>query len=295
MEMVRVGSAPVSAGGAAEVTDLALRRAVTVLGAVLTALLTALFADWGTYTGPLAGAVPWLPGVALPWRLTGPVPALPVLCALLVAVPLLYAKSAEWGTDTPAPRVFFRAWSVLAFAWLAAGAVAELVRIPLSGLGPAPSVTEEAWAVFTQAAYGGLHGLYLGWPIAAAIAVMVRVRARGPGASGTDRTLSSGPYVWLSAGLLAGPLLTAVGWLLVAPDSPSGACTPTGCLTAHDGALFMTEVMLRLMLPIWAAAIAALAGLRRASPWLRARRPYVHVLIGLGFGALAFPLAGLGG
>ncbi|SEF85830.1 hypothetical protein SAMN04489712_102295 [Thermomonospora echinospora] len=324
-------------------------RRVALATAVLTSLVTALFADWGTYTGPLAPIAPRLPAVSLPGRPAPASPALLVGVALLLAVPLLYAKAVDWRWGERWWRVLLVGWASLALAWLGAGAITELLRTAVADFGdgrPPPPVTEIAWSAFAQGAYGGLHGLLLGWPVAAALIPLVprgdgppagarssagagspaeegppvrvgpSVRVGSPvgvgpsveggpsaeagspaedGPSAEDGPEPSrGPYLWISAGMLAVPVAMAVGWPLLAPDRAPAECGPTACMTGQAGALFFSEIMLRLMLPVWAAAIAALAGLRRV-PWFRRRRPALQTLVGTGFGGLAFLLSGMVG
>lgn len=268
-----------------------LPREAAVVTAVVTALVWALFADWGTYTGPLASIAPRIPGAALPWRLTSPSPSLLVGLMLIIAVPLLYAESARWSKRTGPLRVFFRAWSAVALAWLAAAALAELVRLPFSDQDPVTPVTEAAWDALAQGAYGGLQGIYLGWLVAAALILLARTRASDD-AVPEPAAPSRGPYLWITAGLAAGPLIFASFAALFSSTAAPADCTPTGCMTGHDGVIFFGEVMLRLMLPIWAAAIAGLAALRRVRR-IRGLRPVLHVLLGLGCGGLAFLLSGM--
>lgn len=142
-------------------------------GAVSVALTAALFADWDTRVGPLAGAVTgW--GFPLPGGLTTPWPDLAALVAVLVAAlhPLL-RRDARTGA---LPGALPGAWSVPVAAFAAAGLAGAAAGL-LTG-GSAGGAAATAWHLLAQTGQGGLFGLLFGAPTAVAVLAAERLAPR---------------------------------------------------------------------------------------------------------------------
>lgn len=125
------------------------------VAACVTAVLAALFGDWGSWSAPLGEG---LPGFPLPWGVTaGP----PVLLVSLAGVFVGWAGAPS----------FARTW-VHTAAGLAAAT--GLLALPRGVWGEAG-----VRAALSEAAYAGLFGVAMGWvPALAALAV---IRRRAPG------------------------------------------------------------------------------------------------------------------
>lgn len=216
-------------------------RLAGAVAACVTAVLAALFGDWGNWSAPLGDA---LPGFPLPWGVTaGP----PLLLVSLAGVFVAWAGAPS----------FARTW-----AHTAAGLAAAtgLLALPMNPVG-----AEGLWTALSEAAHAGVCGVTLGW--APALAGLAVTRRRG------DATGLS-PYVWTTAVMVAVPFVLLSVGTAVASSAPEAACSAAECVTARSGLQFTGEVTLRLLLPAWAGAVAVLAVLRRGkriralgTPW----------------------------
>ncbi|MGW5396425.1 hypothetical protein [Streptomyces sp. NPDC003952] len=228
------------------------------VAACVTAVLAALFGDWGSWSAPLGDG---LPGFPLPWGVTaGP----PVLLVSLAGVFVGWAGAPS----------FARTW-----AHTAAGLASAtgLLALPRGGWG-----ADGAWAALSEAAHAGLFGVLTGWVPALAAFAVTRRRAR--------RSTGLSPYVWTTGLAAVAPLLLLGFGVLWSSAEPPGGCSAAGCITARAGLLFTGEVSLRIALPAWAASVAVLAlGRRRAR--IRNLRTGWQVLLALGGGGLAVLLA----
>ncbi|MEU0237126.1 hypothetical protein ABZ234_05495 [Nocardiopsis sp. NPDC006198] len=266
-------------------------------GAAAVALTAALFADWDTLVGPLAGAVTGR-GFPLPGAVTTPWPDLAVLTAVLVAAlhPLL-RRGAR--TDT-----LPGAWSVPVTAFAAAGLAGAAAGL-LAG-GSAGGAAATVWHLLAQTGQGGLFGLLFGAPAAVAVLAAERLAPgarRGPagaggprpgaapaaGDPGGARTRGRSPYAALTAALLLLPTaVMGAGAYLLGTDAP-GDCSPLACASPVDELLLNGEVGLRLAVPGWAAAVAVAAALR-ALPPTRGWPLWSHLLLAVGGTGLAVVL-----
>ncbi|MGW8529995.1 hypothetical protein [Nocardiopsis sp. NPDC055824] len=266
-------------------------------GAAAVALTAALFADWDTLVGPLAGAVTGR-GFPLPGAVTTPWPDLAVLTAVLVAAlhPLL-RRGAR--TDT-----LPGAWSVPVTAFAAAGLAGAAAGL-LAG-GSAGGAAATVWHLLAQTGQGGLFGLLFGAPAAVAVLAAERLAPgarRGPagaggprpgaapaaGYPGGARTRGRSPYAALTAALLLLPTaVMGAGAYLLGTDVP-GDCSPLACASPVDELLLNGEVGLRLVVPGWAAAVAVAAALR-ALPPTRGWPLWSHLLLAVGGTGLAVVL-----
>ncbi|MFF1757423.1 hypothetical protein [Streptomyces sp. NPDC058266] len=244
-------------GAASPHTDDRLTLAAVVAAGV-TAVLAALFGDWGTWSAPLGDG---LPGFPLAWGVTaGP----PVVLVALAGVFVAWAGAPS----------FARTWAHTAAGLATATGLLALLRLPV---GP-----DTTWAALAEASHAGLFGVLAGW--APALAALAVTRRRAAGRTGLT------PYVWVTALTAMAPLIfLAAGTAWSSPDH-AAVCTATECISPRAGLLFTGEVTLRLALPAWAAAIAALAAARRA-PRFRALRPTWQILLTLATAALTVLLA----
>ncbi|MFG3366551.1 hypothetical protein ACGF0K_16400 [Streptomyces sp. NPDC048156] len=244
-------------GAASPHTDDRLTLAAVVAAGV-TAVLAALFGDWGTWSAPLGDG---LPGFPLAWGVTaGP----PVVLVALAGVFVAWAGAPS----------FARTWAHTAAGLATATGLLALLRLPV---GP-----DTTWAALAEASHAGLFGVLAGW--APALAALAVTRRRAAGRTGLT------PYVWVTALTAMAPLiLLAAGTVWSSPDH-AAVCTATECISPRAGLLFTGEVTLRLALPAWGAAIATLAAARRA-PRFRALRPTWQILLTLAAAALTVLLA----
>lgn len=228
------------------------------VAACVTAVLAALFGDWGGWSAPLGDG---LPGFPLPWGVTaGP----PVLLVSLAGVFVGWAGAPS----------FARTW-----AHTAAGLAAAtgLLALPRGGLG-----VDAVWAALSEAAHAGLFGVAMGWVPALAAFAITRRRAR--------RSTGLAPYVWTTGLAAVAPLLVlGLGALWSTPALPD-ACSAAECITPRAAFLFTGEVSLRLVLPAWAASVAVLAAARRLAR-IRNLRTVWQVLAALAGGGLTVLLA----
>lgn len=227
------------------------------VAACVTAVLAALFGDWGGWSAPLGG----LPGFPLPWGVTaGP----PVLLVSLAGVFVGWAGAPS----------FARTWAHTAAGLAAATGLLALLR---GGWG-----ADGAWAALSEAAHAGLFGVLTGWvPALAAFAVTRRRARRGTGLA---------PYVWTTGLAALAPLLLLGLGVLWSSSAPPDGCSAAECITARAGLLFTGEVSLRIALPAWAASVAVLALARRRAR-IRNLRTGWQVLLALAGGGLAVLLA----
>ncbi|MGW6139692.1 hypothetical protein [Streptomyces sp. NPDC055140] len=229
-----------------------------IVAAGLTAVLAALFGDWGTWSAPLGDG---LPGFPLAWGVTaGP----PVVLVALAGVFVAWAGAPS----------FARTWAHTAAALAAATGLLALLRLPV---GP-----DTTWAALAEASHAGLFGVLAGWAPALAALAVTRQRA-------DDRTGLT-PYVWVTALVAMAPLLVLAAAAAWSSPAHAALCTASECISPRAGLLFTGEVTLRLALPAWAAAIAVLAAARRA-PRFRDLRATWQILVALGAAGLAVLLA----
>ncbi|MFD5148351.1 hypothetical protein [Streptomyces sp. NPDC058401] len=228
------------------------------VAAWVTAVLAALFGDWGSWSAPLGDG---LPGFPLPWGVTaGP----PVLLVSLAGVFVGWAGAPS----------FARTWAHTAAGLAAATGLLALTR---GGWG-----ADGAWAALSEAAHAGLFGVLMGWVPALAAFAVTRRRAR--------RSTGLSPYVWTTGLAALAPLLLLGSGVLWSSADPPGGCSAAECITARAGVLFTGEVSLRIALPAWAASVAVLALARRRAR-IRNLRTGWQVLLALGGGGLAVLLA----
>ncbi|MGW0548596.1 hypothetical protein [Streptomyces altiplanensis] len=250
------GPAPAVAG-AGDGAEPAAGQDSGAAGAVaagVTAVLAALFGDWGAWSSPLGAGAAWFP---LPWGVTAGPPVL-----LLTIAGVLIARAG-------APS-FARTWAHTAAGLAAAAGLLVLVLEPLR--------PETVWNALAEAAHAGLFGVALGWvPALAALALTGRRPRRGTGLA---------PYVWLTLLGAVVPLIALTAGLAGASPVHGAVCTATECISPRAGLLFTGELSLRLALPAWAAGAAVLA-LARRSPRVRGLRGGWQVLLALGAGGLA--------
>ncbi|MFE5047900.1 hypothetical protein ACFRAI_16350 [Streptomyces sp. NPDC056637] len=229
-----------------------------IIAAGVTAVLAALFGDWGTWSAPLGEG---LPGFPLAWGVTaGP----PVVLIALAGVFVAWAGAPS----------FARTWAHTAAALAAATGLLALLRLPV---GP-----DTTWAALAEASHAGLFGLLAGW--APALAALAVTRRRAEGRTGLT------PYVWVTALAAMAPLLVLAAGAAWSSPAHAGLCTALECISPRAGLLFTGEVTLRLALPAWAAAIAVLAAARRA-PRFRELRATWQILLALAAAGLAILLA----
>lgn len=284
--------------------DSGARREPTVLtslvAAFAVALTAGLFADWDTYTGPLAGATGgW--GFPLPGRITSPSADLVALVAVCTAAlhcvlnPPSLPSAGVGGGPAGAVRLLLRSWSVPVTA-LSAGALAGAVAGLVAG-GSVGGAAQTVWHLAAQTGHGGLFGVLYGAPAALAVAVTARIAGRGaagpgPAAEGADAHASRprrSPYAVLAALLLLAPLSAlAAGTALLDTAAPSD-CSPLACASPVDELLLNGEIGMRLAVPSWAVA-AATAGLLRALPRTREWPVWTHLLLAVGTAGLAIVL-----
>ena len=271
-------------------------------GAAAVALTAALFADWDTLVGPLAGAATgW--GFPMPGAVTTPWPDLAALVAVLVAAlhPLLRRDAR---TDT-----LPGAWSVPVTAFAAAGLAGAVTGL-LTG-GSAGGAAATVWHLLAQTGQGGLFGLLFGAPAAVAVTAAERLTAARPRPAGREaaavRAPDGGepagtgpcpaaqprrrrsPYAALTVVLLLLPAAAmGAGAYLLGTDAP-GDCSPLACASPADELLLNGEVGLRLAVPGWAAAAATAAALR-ALPPTRGWALWTHLLLAVGGTGLAVVL-----
>ncbi|WP_256104949.1 hypothetical protein [Streptomyces sp. ODS05-4] len=224
------------------------RERAALAGAVaagVTSVLAALFGDWGSWSAPLGDG---LPGFPLPWGVTaGP----PLLLVSLAGVLVAWAGAPS----------FARTWAHTAAALAAA---TGLLALPAG-----PPGAEGLWAALSEAAHAGVFGVAAGW--APALAALAITRRRG-------RPTGLAPYGWTTALTAALPLLLLGLGVLLASGAPEAGCSAARCTTPRSGWLFTGEITLRLALPAWAGAVAALAAARRARR-VRALRTGWQVLL----------------
>ncbi|MGW7199722.1 hypothetical protein [Streptomyces chryseus] len=251
---------PVSArtGGGPEATAAQDFGAAGVVAAGVTAVMAALFGDWGAWSSPFGAGSSWFP---MPWGVTtGP----PVLLVTIAGV--LIARAG-------APS-FARTWAHTAAGLAAATGLLVLVLEPL---GP-----QTAWDALAEAAHAGLFGVALGWvPALAALAVTGRRPRRRTGLA---------PYVWFTLVGAVLPLLALTAGLAAASPVHSALCTATECVSPRARLLFTGELSLRLALPAWAAGVAVLALARRAGRVRRLRGGW-QVLLATAAGGIAVLLS----
>ncbi|CAM5237029.1 hypothetical protein STENM223S_08918 [Streptomyces tendae] len=228
--------------------------AAPVVAAGATAVLAALFGDWGGWSAPLGSG---LPGFPLAWGVTAGPPL------LLVALAGVYVA---WA-GTPS---FARTWAHTAAGLASATGLLALLRPPYGADG--------AWSALAEASHAGLFGVLAGWLPALAAYAVHRRRAR--------ESTQLAPYVWLTALAAVGPLAVLAAGAAWAGDGVPAVCTAAQCVSAHAGIVFTGEITLRLALPAWAAAIAVLAAARR-SDRVRGLRTLWQVLVGAGAAGLA--------
>ncbi|MGW4385855.1 hypothetical protein [Streptomyces sp. NPDC004685] len=229
-----------------------------IIAAGVTAVLAALFGDWGTWSAPLGDG---LPGFPLAWGVTaGP----PVVLVALAGVFVAWAGAPS----------FARTWAHTAAALAAATGLLALLRLPV---GP-----DTTWAALAEASHAGLFGLLAGW--APALAALAVTRRRAEGRTGLT------PYVWVTALAAMAPLLVLAAGTAWSSPAHAALCTASECISPRAGLLFTGEVTLRLALPAWAAAIAVLAAARRA-PRLRELPATWQILLALAAAGLAILLA----
>ncbi|MEV2274699.1 hypothetical protein AB0I72_03850 [Nocardiopsis sp. NPDC049922] len=254
-------------------------------GAVAVALTAGLFADWDSYTGPLARAtVGW--GFPLPGRVTSPSADLVVLVAVCAAaLHAVWRPPAAPSGALGTPRLLLRSWSVPVTAF-ALGALAGAVAGLAVG-GSVGGAAETLWHLLAQTGHGGLFGLLHGAPTAAAVAVAARFSSRRGSLDGSPHRRS--PYAVLTALLLLGPLAAlAAGTALLDTADPAD-CSPLACASPVDELLLNGEIGVRLAVPCWAAAVATAAFLRVA-PRIRAWPVWTHALLATGAAGLAVTL-----
>ncbi|MEV5614162.1 hypothetical protein [Streptomyces sp. NPDC052225] len=248
------GAVPSSSRGSEQGgTEAGLATTAPVVAAGVTAVLAAVFGDWGGWSAPLGSG---LPGFPLAWGVTAGPPL------LLVALAGVYVA---W-TGTPS---FARTWAHTAAGLAAATGLLALLRAPYG--------VDGVWAALAEASHAGLFGVVAGWLPALAAFAVGRRRARA-------RT-GVAPYVWLTGLFAVGPLVWFAVSATVAGDGVPAVCTAAQCVTARANVLFTGEIALRLVLPAWAASVATLAAARRA-PRVRALRTPWQLLIGAGAAGL---------
>ncbi|MFB6678063.1 hypothetical protein ACFCWG_37760, partial [Streptomyces sp. NPDC056390] len=229
-----------------------------MIAAGVTAVLAALFGDWGTWSAPLGNGVPGFP---LAWGVTaGP----PVVLIALAGVFVAWAGAPS----------FARTWAHTAAALATATGLLALLRLPV---GP-----DTTWAALAEASHAGLFGVLAGW--APALAALAVTRRRADGRTGLT------PYVWVTALVAMAPLLGLAAGTAWSSPAHAALCTASECISPRAGLLFTGEVTLRLALPAWAAAIAVLAAARRA-PRFRDLRATWQILVALAAAGLAILLA----
>ncbi|MFE2986892.1 hypothetical protein [Streptomyces sp. NPDC059262] len=249
--------APAEDDRAALARDIRLALAGTIAAGV-TAVLAALFGDWGTWSAPLGDG---LPGFRLAWGVTaGP----PVVLIALAGVFVAWAGAPS----------FARTWAHTAAALAAATGLLALLRLPV---GP-----DTTWAALAEASHAGLFGVLAGW--APALAALAVTRRRAEGRTGLT------PYVWVTALAAMAPLLLLAAGTAWSSPAHSALCTASECISPRAGLLFTGEVTLRLALPAWAAAIAVLAAARRATRFRELRATW-QILLALAAAGLAILLA----
>ncbi|GAA1230383.1 MULTISPECIES: hypothetical protein [Streptomyces] len=229
-----------------------------IIAAGVTAVLAALFGDWGTWSAPLGDG---LPGFPLAWGVTaGP----PVVLIALAGVFVAWAGAPS----------FARTWAHTAAALAAATGLLALLRLPV---GP-----DTTWVALAEASHAGLFGVLAGW--APALAALAVTRRRADGRTGLT------PYVWVTALAAMAPLLVLAAGTAWSSPAHGALCTASECISPRAGLFFTGEVTLRLSLPAWAAAIAVLAGARRA-PRFRDLRATWQILVALAAAGFAILLA----
>ncbi|WP_405601048.1 MULTISPECIES: hypothetical protein [unclassified Streptomyces] len=229
-----------------------------IIAAGVTAVLAALFGDWGTWSAPLGDG---LPGFPLVWGVTaGP----PVVLIALAGVFVAWAGAPS----------FARTWAHTAAALAAATGLLALLRLPV---GP-----DTTWAALAEASHAGLFGVLAGW--APALAALAVTRRRAEGRTGLT------PYVWVTALAAMAPLLVLAAGTAWSSPAHAALCTASECISPRAGLLFTGEVTLRLALPAWAAAIVVLAAARR-TPRFRELRATWQILLALAAAGLAILLA----
>ncbi|MET7838125.1 hypothetical protein ABZT45_05795 [Streptomyces sp. NPDC005356] len=229
-----------------------------IIAAGVTAVLAALFGDWGTWSAPLGDG---LPGFPLAWGVTaGP----PVVLVALAGVFVAWAGAPS----------FARTWAHTAAALAAATGLLALLRLPV---GP-----DTTWTALAEASHAGLFGVLAGW--APALAALAVTRRRADGRTGLT------PYVWVTALAAMAPLLVLAAGTAWSSPAHGALCTASECISPRAGLLFTGEVTLRLALPAWAAAIAVLAAARRASRFRDLRATW-QILVALAAAAFVILLA----
>ena len=260
-------------------------------GAVAVALTAGLFADWDSYTGPLAGATGgW--GFPLPGRITSPSADLVVLVAVCTAAlhcllrppsPPSLSSALDGGGGAGAVRLLLRSWSVPVTA-LSVGALAGAVAGLAAG-GSVGGAAQTVWHLAAQTGHGGLFGVLYGAPAAVAVAVA----ARTAGTGGPETPPRRSPYAVLTVLLLLAPLTAlAAGTALLDTATPRD-CSPLACASPVDELLLNGEIGVRLAVPSWAVA-AATAVLLRALPRVREWPVWTHLLLAVGTAGLAIVL-----
>jgi hypothetical protein len=288
MERTPAETAAHGTGHARARREPAVRTAL--VAAVAVALTAGLFADWDSYTGPLAGVTAgW--GFPLAGRITSPSADLVVLVAVCAAAlhGVLRPPSSAPGRGgaAGAVRLLLRSWSVPVTA-LSAGALAGAVAGLAAG-GSAGGAAQTVWHLAAQTGHGGLFGVLYGAPAAVAVAVTARTAGRDALGSPSGSPPRRSPYAVLTALLLLAPLTAlAAGAALLDTAAPRD-CSPLACASPVDELLLNGEIGLRLAVPSWAVA-AATAALLRTLPRIREWPVWTHLLLAVGTAGLAIVL-----
>jgi hypothetical protein len=288
MERTPAETAAHGTGHARARREPAVRTAL--VAAVAVALTAGLFADWDSYTGPLAGVTAgW--GFPLPGRITSPSADLVVLVAVCAAAlhDVLRPPSSAPGRGgaAGAVRLLLRSWSVPVTA-LSAGALAGAVAGLAVG-GSVGGAAQTVWHLAAQTGHGGLFGVLYGAPAAVAVAVTARLAGREAPGSPPGPPPGRSPYAVLTALLLLAPLTAlAAGAALLDTAAPRD-CSPLACASPVDELLHNGEIGLRLAVPSWAVA-AATAALLRTLPRIREWPVWTHLLLAVGTAGLAIVL-----
>ncbi len=251
-----LGPAPAVAG-AGDGAESAAGQDSGAAGAVaagVTAVLAALFGDWGAWSSPLGAGASWFP---LPWGVTaGPPVLLLTLAGVLIARPAPPPSPVPGPIrppDSPPPPA---CWY---WCWNPSGRRRSGTRSPRPRT-PVSSGSRSA-----------------GCPPIATLALAGRRPRRSTGLA---------PYVWLTLLGAVVPLVALTAGLAGASPVHGAVCTATECISPRAGLLFTGELSLRLALPAWAASAAVLA-LARRSHRVRRLRGGWQVLLALGAGGLA--------
>ncbi|MFF2506095.1 hypothetical protein ACFVTY_22290 [Streptomyces sp. NPDC058067] len=183
------------------------------------------------------------------------------------------ALTAIFITCAGAPS-FARTWAHTAAGLATATGLLALFRLPV---GP-----DTTWAALAEASHAGLFGVLTGW--APALAALAITRRRAKARTGLT------PYVWVTALTAVAPLAALIAGTAWTSPLHDATCTASQCISPRASLLFTGEITLRLLLPAWGAAIAALAAARRA-PRFRDARATWQILLALTTATLTVVLA----